>query len=224
MSAEPNTAPADAGHSRLMDAVYRRQRHIYDITRKFYLLGRDRLVADLALSPGDAVLEIGCGTGRNLILAARRYPQARLYGIDISEAMLETARANIAKAGLAGQITLARADAAAFSPEALFGLPAFDRVFISYAVSMIPAWEAALAAGFSGLGPAGSLHVVDFGQQEDLPASARRWLQAWLRRFHVSPRAELGAVLATLATRQGARLEEQRLYRGYAWLFALRRI
>lgn len=223
MSAGSHTPEADAGHSRLMDAVYRRQRHIYDVTRKFYLLGRDRLIAELAPSPGDTVLEIGCGTGRNLILAARRYPQARLYGIDISEAMLETARANIAKAGLAGQITLARADATAFSPAILFGLPAVDRVFISYAVSMIPAWEAALAAGFAALAPAGRLHVVDFGQQEGLPPLARRLLQAWLRRFHVTPRADLGDVLGALAAQQGAGLEAQRLYRGYAWLFALRR-
>lgn len=31
----------------LMDAIYRRQRHIYDASRKFYLLGRDGLIADL---------------------------------------------------------------------------------------------------------------------------------------------------------------------------------
>ncbi|GGD28197.1 class I SAM-dependent methyltransferase [Aureimonas glaciei] len=223
MTAEPHSAPSDAGHSRLMDAVYRRQRHIYDVTRKFYLLGRDRLIADLAPSPGDTVLEVGCGTGRNLILAARRYPQARLYGIDISEAMLATARANIAKAGLAGQITLARADATAFSPGNLFGFPAFDRVFISYAVSMIPDWQAAAAAAFGALGPGGSLHIVDFGQQEGLPPVARRLLQAWLRRFHVTPRANLGDVLATLAAGQDTRLDETRLHRGYAWLFAVRR-
>ena len=49
----------------------RRQRHIYDGTRRYYLLGRDRLIADLAPAPGASVLEIGCGTGRNLVLAAR---------------------------------------------------------------------------------------------------------------------------------------------------------
>ena len=155
MTAEPHPEIETAGHSRLMDAVYRRQRHIYDVTRKFYLLGRDRLIADLAPAPGETVLEIGCGTGRNLILAAKRYPQARLYGIDISETMLETARANIAKAGLAGQITLARADATDFSPSALFGFPTFDRVFISYAASMIPAWQSAIGTAFAAVAPDG---------------------------------------------------------------------
>ena len=76
-----------------MDAIYRYQRYVYDATRKFYLLGRDRLIDELAPPPGGRVLEIACGTGRNLIAAARRYPGARFYGFDISPAMLDTARA-----------------------------------------------------------------------------------------------------------------------------------
>lgn len=33
--------------ARLMDAVYRHQRHFYDLTRKYYLLGRDHLIDEL---------------------------------------------------------------------------------------------------------------------------------------------------------------------------------
>ncbi len=51
-------------HGGLMDRVYRRQRHFYDATRKYYLLGRDPMIAGLKPPPGAAVLEIGCGTGR----------------------------------------------------------------------------------------------------------------------------------------------------------------
>src|SRR5580704_15216843 len=79
----------------LMDRMYRRQRHIYDVTRKFYLLGRDRLIDTLTPPAGARVLEIGCGTGRNLIRAALKYPAMRAYGIDISEEMLSTARTRI---------------------------------------------------------------------------------------------------------------------------------
>ena len=59
--------------ARLMDRMYRRQRHIYDLSRKYYLIGRDEAIARLKPAPGDGVLEIGCGTGRNLIKAARAY-------------------------------------------------------------------------------------------------------------------------------------------------------
>ena len=93
----------------LMDRIYGHQRHIYDATRKFYLLGRDELIAGLRPPDGARILEIGCGTGRNLIATARRYPQARCYGIDISQAMLATARANILRAGLDARIQLAAA-------------------------------------------------------------------------------------------------------------------
>ena len=43
-------------HARLMDGIYRGQRHIYDATRKYYLFGRDRLIAGLALQDGGKVL------------------------------------------------------------------------------------------------------------------------------------------------------------------------
>ena len=46
-----------------MDRMYRPQRYIYDLTRKPYLLGRDRLIAGLAAPDGGTILEIGCGTG-----------------------------------------------------------------------------------------------------------------------------------------------------------------
>ena len=58
---------SSAPHAALMDKVYRRQRHIYNLTRKYYLLGRDRLVRQLRARPPERVVEIGCGTARNLI-------------------------------------------------------------------------------------------------------------------------------------------------------------
>src|SRR6185312_12968397 len=103
-----------------MDAIYRYQRYVYDLTRKFYLLGRDRLIDELAPPPAGRVLEIACGTGRNLIGAARHYPRARFYGFDISVAMLDTARGQIAKAGLDQRIRIAAGDATDFSAERLF--------------------------------------------------------------------------------------------------------
>ena len=201
-----------------MDGIYRHQRTIYDVTRKFYLLGRDRMIAGLQPPVGGSVLEVGCGTGRNLILAAMRYPHARFYGFDISRMMLETAQANVVKAGMARRITLAQGDASNFSAEALFGVTQFDRVYISYAVSMIPPWTASLEQALAAVKPGGSLHVVDFGQQADLPGWFRSGLHAWLAKFTVEPRAQLEAELAALASRTGATLKFEHLYRDYAHL------
>ena len=155
----------------LMDRMYRRQRHIYDLSRKFYLLGRDEAITRLRPAPGDKVLEIACGTGRNLVKLARAYPQARLFGLDVSREMLATAAASTARAGLASRVALAQADATAFDPQALFGCASFERVLISYALSMIPPWRAALAHALDVLAPGGSLHIVDFG---DAPACRAR--------------------------------------------------
>src|ERR1700732_3139077 len=123
-----------------MNRMYRRQRYIYDGTRRYYLLGRDQLIAALQPASGASVLEIGCGTGRNLVWAARRHPDARFFGIDVSTEMLTSAISAISRHGLAGQIRVAHGDGTAFDPQALFGVPSFDHVMISYSLSMIPDW------------------------------------------------------------------------------------
>ena len=121
-----------------MDRMYRHQRRIYDLTRKFYLLGRDDLIRGLYPAPDTHVLEIGCGTARNLIAAAKRFPDADFFGLDISEEMLRTARENIAREKLDDAIEVASADATNFDARALFGVERFERVFVSYSLSMIP--------------------------------------------------------------------------------------
>ncbi len=207
------------GHADLMDAVYRRQRHIYDATRKFFLLGRDRLIEDLDARDGTSVIEIGCGTGRNLILAARRWPGARLFGVDISDQMLATAREKVAAAGLSDRIALAQGDATGFDAQALFGRAAFDRVAFSYSLSMIPDWRAALAEGARLTAPGGALMGVDFGDQRGQPAWFRALLRKFLAQYHVAPRDGLGPALEAVAA--GAGLDAPAvtpIYGGYASL------
>lgn len=210
-------AAVAGSHARRMDAVYRTQRHFYDLTRKYYLLGRDRLIAGLDAGPGVQVLEVGCGTGRNLIAAARRWRGARFTGFDISAAMLDTARRSVGRAGFGDRIALEQTDACAFTTAPCFADRRFDRIFLSYTLSMIPGWELALEEAVGALAPGGSLHIVDFGQQERLPRWFRAMLFAWLHQFHVSPRAALPSVLEDLASRHGRTLRFRSLYRGYAW-------
>lgn len=214
---------AASGHAAQMDAIYRSQRHIYDLTRKYYLLGRDRLIRELAVPEGGTVLEVGCGTGRNLILTAQAYPSARLYGFDISSAMLESAEKAIVRAGLADRITLAEGDATDFSASRLFGIYGFDRVFCSYTLSMIPGWEEALGEALKAAKPSGEVHVVDFGDQAALPGWFKAMLRAWLAKFHVAPRDAMEQVAARLAAEADAAMKHRALYRGYAQSVVLRR-
>lgn len=200
----------------LMDRIYRRQRHFYDASRKYFLLGRDRLIARLGAPEGGHVLEIGCGTGRNLVYAARAWPDTAFYGLDISREMLASAEGALARARLTARTALGQGDAAAFDAEALFARARFHRVFLSYSLSMIPGWRAALDHALGLVAPGGSLHIVDFGRQERLPRFFRRGLRSWLARFHVAPRDELEDALNELAAARGADVLYESLFGGYA--------
>lgn len=198
-------------HAALMDATYRHQRLIYDLTRRYYLLGRDRLISELAPPSGASILEVACGTGRNLHLIGRRYPGCKLYGMDISEEMLRSARKTLGNRAALGQ-----GDACNFDPEALFGVARFDRAVLSYSLSMIPDWQGALSQAARLVAPGGELHIVDFGTQAGLPRWFRSGLRSWLARFHVAPRDDLPAALDRVAAEAGAAVRFTPLYRGYA--------
>lgn len=160
----------DSRHDERMDRRYRYQRHIFDLSRKFILFGRERAIAALRLGDARAILEIGCGTGCNLKVMAETHPALRLTGIDISEQMLKSARAKVARARLDDRITLMQGDAAALPAQ----LKA-PRILMSYSLSMVPDWQRALAAAIEALEPGGILAIVDFGNFEKLPD----WLSAF---------------------------------------------
>lgn len=86
---------------------------------------------------------------------------------------------------------------------------------------MIPDWERAVDASIAALNPGGQLHIVDFGQQEGLPRWFRRILQAWLAKFHVTPRPDLREVLEAQAEEHNARLSFETVGGGYAWRAAI---
>ncbi len=207
----------------LMDRIYRHQRFIYDLTRKYYLLGRDKVVDDLKPDVGDAILEIGCGTGRNLIKAAQRYPEVRCYGVDISKEMLATAEASIKRKKLQERISVFRGDATNFDGATLVGQPTFERIFISYSLSMIPSWRATMERAMRSLAPGGRLVIIDFGGLGGWPSWFRRSLLKWLSMFHVTPRVELPEEAAILAGDRGYQVTSTDLYRAYAHYITIER-
>lgn len=211
--------PLDAASA--MDRMYRYQTAIYNLTRKPYLLGRDTLIDGLAPREGDTILELACGTGRNLIKAAALYPSCQLFGFDVSRVMVEKAELNSQRKGLSGKIQLACADANDFEPEQTFGQAQFDRVYISYALSMIPDWQRALQTALSLTRPDGTLSIVDFGSAAEQPRWIRPLLLSWLKLFGVLPQQDLPLRAEEFAKAAGRPIIIRRLWGGYALLIVI---
>ena len=114
-------------------------------------------------------------------------------------------------------------DATKFDLEILFGLRGADRIFISYALSMIPPWREVIIRAAKQVAPSGSVHVVDFGQAGGLPRAFKAGLYAWLARFSVHPSAELEGELRRVSLRQDLDLFVAHPFRGYATYAVMRR-
>ena len=211
------TSDARSDARAAMDQMYRHQRYFYDLTRKYYLFGRDKLIQELPVGGTDLICEVGCGTARNLVLLGNKHPEAKLFGVDASAEMLKTATASVQAAGLGGHIHLATALSTNFTPET-FGLARpFDRLIYSYSLSMMDDWREALEHGFAQLRPGGTVHVVDFGDQEGLPRWFKKMLGSWLDQFHVRFRPEVRAYFEEQQTRGRGRATYRPVMRGYAY-------
>lgn len=117
---------------------------------------RRKAVERLELEPGACVLEVGCGTGRNLAhLVEAVGAQGRVYGVDLSEGMLDEAREVSAKAGW-HNVTLIRSDATDYRlPESV------DGVIFSLSYAVIPQHLEALRHAWRQLRPGGRIVIMD---------------------------------------------------------------
>ena len=194
-----------------MDYIYKYQRYIYDLSRWTFLFGRDRMLDLIDLRGDEKVLEIGCGTARNLIRLAKRYPSLRLYGIDASQEMLKTARRKAGNYAIELFYTLAEE----FDYIKYTG---FDVVFFSYSLSMIPTWRRVLDDALANLGPGGALYIVDFWDQGDLPAWFGFLLRKWLDLFHVQFEPRLLERLHELSANKEIDLEIIPVLRRYSYI------
>jgi S-adenosylmethionine-diacylgycerolhomoserine-N-methlytransferase len=171
---------------------YRWHAPIYDATRWAFLFGRARLIEtafEIAKPQPKRILELGCGTGKNLLHLARRFPHAEIIGCDLSEAMLARAQANVKRklsAAEQARVSLSNADVTATPLQ-------FDLIVCSYVMSMTGDQMAPLLARLHRcLTPTGRFAIVDFDQ------TRWSWFARWMRRNHVRMDGSLARTLAQL--------------------------
>ncbi|CDH43476.1 MAG: class I SAM-dependent methyltransferase [Candidatus Competibacteraceae bacterium] len=159
-----------AAADQALKRYYRFHARIYDATRWSFLFGRAHLVERVAaLHTPRNILEIGCGTGRNLARLAQRFPDTRLIGLDLSADMLACARRYLEPLG--DRITLLhQAYARPLDPA-----PRFDLIVVSYCLSMInPGYAEVIASIRQDLQAHGLIAVVDFHNSDW--SAFRRWM------------------------------------------------
>lgn len=158
-----------------LERYYRFHSLFYDATRWTFLFDRTALIRKISdhIRP-KRILEIGCGTGKNLVLLARYFPDADITGLDLSVDMLRRASGKFA--GRAVKPLLIRGN---YSQPLHSGAP-YDLIVFSYTLSMInPGFDQALDNAHCDLSPGGMIAVIDF---DDSPSHR---FKSWMKINHV---------------------------------------
>lgn len=179
MGRQPNDDGALADR---LARFYAPQAEHYDRFRERLLRGRAELIAAIELPEAAHVVELGGGTGRNLEhFGDRATAIARYDVVDLCEPLLQQARQ---RARCWPMLQVHHGDATRWRPQA----GPVDVVILSYALTMIPNWRAALVNAMAMLKPGGQLAVVDFHVSSAHPSAgcrrhpaAARWF--WRRWF-----------------------------------------
>jgi S-adenosylmethionine-diacylgycerolhomoserine-N-methlytransferase len=180
--------PRRRSHAESLGAFYGAQSEHYDRFRERLLRGRAELVADIELPPHAYVVELGGGTGRNIEFFGERIAQIARYDVvDLCAPLLLRARE---RARVIPPLHAVEADATTWR-----SARPVDVVILSYALTMIPDWRAAIANALAMLAPGGQLAVVDFYVSRARDAAphgtfTRRFWPAWFRHDGVRLDAE----------------------------------
>ncbi|MBI2201517.1 MAG: arsenite methyltransferase [Armatimonadetes bacterium] len=138
-------------------------------------LGCGRPLGYAQLQPGEIVVDLGSGAGREVLLAAREVgPAGRAIGIDMTPEMVWRAREN------ANQTTVPNAE---FRLGEIEHLPvpdaAADVVISNCVINLVPDKSRAFAEAYRILKPGGRLIVSDMVARVPLPGAMRENLTAW---------------------------------------------
>ena len=167
-------------HREIMSGYYSWQSRIYDATRWTFLFGREAILDQLQLKAGDAVVEVGCGTGHNLQGILKRVgPGGEVFAVDCAAPMLARCTERIQKERWNNVHLVDRE----YGGKPVTGGTA-DVVLMSYSLSMIPAWESVIECAWQELRVGGRIGVVDFCVEGQSAVS--RGFERWMTRNHVS--------------------------------------
>ena len=164
-------------HAERLESFYGGQADDYDSFRARMLHGRDELIDRLTFPEGGVWLDMGAGTGENVLRAGERSRVLdKIHLVDLSQSLLDVADKQLPAAGVTNaQTHLADATRFELPPESV------DIVSFSYSLTMIPDWFEAVALAERLLKPGGTIAVTDFYVSRKYAAESHRQ-HGWLRR------------------------------------------
>jgi ubiquinone/menaquinone biosynthesis C-methylase UbiE len=131
-----------------------------DLAGKSMTFFTDLLIRDLQIPENPTVLDVGCGTGISTFqLVQRVQGKGKFYGIDISQKMLDLARARAADLGYAN-VEFNKGDAEQLD----FAESSFDLAISNQAFFFFPDKQKALNEMFRVLKPMGQTALLFFGE------------------------------------------------------------
>lgn len=130
---------------------------------------RRELVSHLSTHRPDSILDVATGTA-GVAIALANATEARITGVDISEAMLERGRQRVEKAGLAARISLQTAGAESLP----FAAASFDAVSFTHLLRYVADPGATLAELARAVRPGGHMASLDFFVPSNLA-----WRTSW---------------------------------------------
>jgi ubiquinone/menaquinone biosynthesis C-methylase UbiE len=127
------------------------------------------------LHRGDVVLDVGSGAGTDVLIAAMKVgPEGKVYGLDITEAMIEKANDNIVKSKAHNvQIVEGNAEAIPLPDET------FDVVTSNGVLNLAPDKEAAYREMYRILKRGGHIQISDIVLGKNLSEKSRSNPQLW---------------------------------------------
>ncbi len=171
--------------NQLIRNYYQFQSSIYDATRWAFLFGRREIMDHFGFDQApEHLVEVGCGTGINVVQLRRQFPEARITGIDVSADMLAKARQKLSQHD---RVTLLE-QAYGVGPSDFPKAP--DLFLFSYALTMInPQYADLIRQAHADLRPGGRIAVVDFH------SCSVAWFKQHMENHHVRMDGHLDPVL-----------------------------